>query len=264
MTADAGPGLHLERSTKSPRRRAELRNTCSTAGTRSAGRRRSPSPGRSSGRRQAARSRITRRHATNPAHRTITVHGHRQDLRGRGQTTLLDTRSGAAVDVAARRDRQSSWPSRTATTARRPDQYNDVATATYTDKVTGIAVPGDTTATASATCSRPAERRELDGDDHRHRVDHRHRPTSRLLPRRRRPSLAATSPAWRRPVPSSWQTTATDSGLGHLQQDRDGRPSRASPAAPCPTPPRSSVTRPRRTGQRHRERRHHDRRRWSS
>ncbi len=87
--------------------------------------------------------------ATNPAHRTITVQATDKIYEGAGQTTQLDQVTGAAVDVAAGSSAvvlvHTFAYNGAATT------FNDVATATYTDKVTGVAVPGATSATASAT-----------------------------------------------------------------------------------------------------------------
>ena len=89
--------------------------------------------------------------AINPAHRTITVQATDKMYEGASQTTLLDQTTGAAVDVPALTSMvvlsHSFVYSGSATT------FNDVATATYTDKVTGIPVPGATSATASATAA---------------------------------------------------------------------------------------------------------------
>jgi hypothetical protein len=90
---------------------------------------------------------VTNVYATNPAHRTITVNVSDQIRSG---TTVLDTVASGAVDVPAN---VASYKVMTHETTV-PDgttDLNDVATATYTDKVTGIAIPGSTTATASAT-----------------------------------------------------------------------------------------------------------------
>ena len=87
--------------------------------------------------------------AINPAHRTITVQATDKIYEGAGQTTLLDEMPGAAVDVPA----QTSMVVLTHSFVYNGSatSFNDVATATYTDKLTGIAVPGATQATASAT-----------------------------------------------------------------------------------------------------------------
>ena len=89
-------------------------------------------------------------YATNPAHRTITVDVTDRIYEGAGQTTQLDSAGSGPIDVPAFSDEMlvlthSFVYSGSATS------FNDVATATYTDKITGIAVPGNTTATASAT-----------------------------------------------------------------------------------------------------------------
>ncbi|PYE54735.1 MSCRAMM family protein [Deinococcus yavapaiensis] len=87
-------------------------------------------------------------YAKNPASRLITVNV--SDVIRSG-TSVLDTISTAmgGVDVAANTEllvltHSFLVPAGTA-------DLNDIATASYTDKVTGVAVPGTTTATASAT-----------------------------------------------------------------------------------------------------------------
>ena len=89
--------------------------------------------------------------AINPAHRTITVQATDKIYEGAAQTTLLDQATGAAVDVPANTSmvvlNHSFIYNGSATT------FNDLATATYTDKLTGIPVPGATSATASATAT---------------------------------------------------------------------------------------------------------------
>jgi uncharacterized repeat protein (TIGR01451 family)/fimbrial isopeptide formation D2 family protein len=89
-------------------------------------------------------------YATNPAHRTITVDVTDRIYEGATQGTLLDTASSGSIDVPAFSDEMLVLTHTTvyngsATT------FNDVASATYTDKITGIAVPGQTSASASAT-----------------------------------------------------------------------------------------------------------------
>lgn len=89
---------------------------------------------------------ITHVYAKNPASRVITVNVTDEIRSG---TTVLNTASVSGVDVPANTEllvltHQTTVPAGTT-------DLNDVATATYTDKVTGIAVPGNTTATASAT-----------------------------------------------------------------------------------------------------------------
>lgn len=89
---------------------------------------------------------ITHVYAKNPASRVITV-----DVSDaiRSGTTVKDTATATGIDVPANTEslvltHQTTVPDGTT-------DLNDIATATYTDKVTGIPVPGNTTATASAT-----------------------------------------------------------------------------------------------------------------
>src|SRR5262249_4516609 len=89
---------------------------------------------------------ITHVYATNPAARVVTVSVSDQILSG---TTPLDTASAGPTDVSANTSNflvlthTFQVPSGTA-------NLNDIATASYTDKVTGIPIPGTTQATASA------------------------------------------------------------------------------------------------------------------
>jgi hypothetical protein len=85
-------------------------------------------------------------YAKNPAARTITVTP--TDVIKSG-TTSLETVHGGAVDVPA--NTKLLVLTHTLTVPAGTLALNDVATATYTDKVTGIAIPGSTSATASAT-----------------------------------------------------------------------------------------------------------------
>jgi uncharacterized repeat protein (TIGR01451 family) len=87
--------------------------------------------------------------AKNPAHRTITVDVNDKIYEGANQSVLIDEISSGPVNIPAETEllvltHQFAY-SGSATT------FNDVATATYTDLLTGLAVPGQTTATASAT-----------------------------------------------------------------------------------------------------------------
>jgi hypothetical protein len=87
-------------------------------------------------------------YATNPAHRTITVAVTDNIYAGSDQSTLINSASVSGVDVPA----NTTMLVLTHTTSvASGTEFNDVATATYTDKVTGIPVPGTTTASASAT-----------------------------------------------------------------------------------------------------------------
>jgi uncharacterized repeat protein (TIGR01451 family) len=85
--------------------------------------------------------------ATNPAHRVITVNVTDKMYEGSTQTTLLNTGTGS-FDVPAESSHTFDF---TKTVSSSASTFNDVATATYTDKATNIAVPGTTTATATAT-----------------------------------------------------------------------------------------------------------------
>jgi uncharacterized repeat protein (TIGR01451 family) len=88
---------------------------------------------------------VTNITVTNPAHRTITVNVS-DDIRS--GTTVIDTASVSDVDVApgVHTVLTHTTPVLAGTT-----NLNDVATAHYVDKDTGVTIPGQTTATASAT-----------------------------------------------------------------------------------------------------------------
>jgi hypothetical protein len=97
---------------------------------------------------------VTNIYAKNPAARLITVNVTDRIYKGTAQTELLATKStpAAGVDVPANSEivvltHTGTLPSSAGGIG---DFLNDVATATYTDKVTGIAVPGSTSAVASA------------------------------------------------------------------------------------------------------------------
>ena len=89
-------------------------------------------------------------YATNPAHRSVIVDVTDRIYEGADQSTLLDTASSGPVSVAA-----GAADVLILTHAFVYDgsatSFNDVATASYTDEDLGIPVPGNTTATASAT-----------------------------------------------------------------------------------------------------------------
>jgi hypothetical protein len=91
---------------------------------------------------------ITHIYATNPASRIITVNVSDVIYAGNTQTTAVDTASSGPVDVAA--NSTQLVLTHTKNVASGPSSFNDIATATYTDTVSGVAVPGTTTATASA------------------------------------------------------------------------------------------------------------------
>lgn len=92
-------------------------------------------------------------YATNPAARDITVDVSDVIYQGTTQTTPLDTASTGPVNVPAN---SSNLLVLTHSETLPPadgnigDYLNDVATATYTDTVTGMPIPGTTTATAQA------------------------------------------------------------------------------------------------------------------
>ena len=90
-------------------------------------------------------------YATNPAARVITATVVDKIYLGlTGQTTLLDTVTTAPTDLPANSTTlviTHTFLDQTQTDT----AYNDVATATYVDKITGIPIPGQTTATASAS-----------------------------------------------------------------------------------------------------------------
>ncbi|WP_344251862.1 prealbumin-like fold domain-containing protein, partial [Humibacillus xanthopallidus] len=90
---------------------------------------------------------ITHVYATNPAARVVTV-----DVTDniRSGTTVLDTVTSGAKDVPAN-TANFLVLTHTTTVPSGTTNLNDVATATYTDKATGLPVPGTTQATASAT-----------------------------------------------------------------------------------------------------------------
>jgi hypothetical protein len=90
---------------------------------------------------------VTNIYAKNPAARIITVDVS-DDIRA--GTTVLDTASSGPIDVPANID-NFLLLTHTFVAPAGSSNLNDVATATYSDKVTGIPVPGNTTATASAT-----------------------------------------------------------------------------------------------------------------
>ena len=98
---------------------------------------------------------ITNIYAKNPASRIITVNVTDIVYKGTTQTTQLDTMSTPAVgvDVPANTELLVLTHTKTITDGSaggQGDYLNDVATASYTDKATGVAVPGTTTAAASA------------------------------------------------------------------------------------------------------------------
>ena len=92
-------------------------------------------------------------YAKNPAARTIAVNVNDKIYKGMTQATMLDTIDSGEVDVPANTELKVLTHT-VALTAEQAgnigDYLNDVAKATYIDKATGIPVPGQTTAQASA------------------------------------------------------------------------------------------------------------------
>lgn len=92
-------------------------------------------------------------YAKNPAARTITVNVTDKVYKGVDQTVLLDTASSGPQDVLANTERLVLTHTKTildGSAGGLGDFLNDVVTATYTDLVTGVSIPGTTTAAASA------------------------------------------------------------------------------------------------------------------
>ena len=89
---------------------------------------------------------ITHVYATNPAARTITTTVTDKIYSG---TSLLDTSPSTTADVPGNTT-NFLLLTHTYTAPAGTTDLNDVATATYTDKVTGVPIPGTSTATASA------------------------------------------------------------------------------------------------------------------
>ncbi|WP_404391562.1 hypothetical protein [Humibacillus xanthopallidus] len=90
---------------------------------------------------------VTNVYATNPASRVITVNV--SDQIRSGLSPVGAPAVSGPVDVPA--NTTMLVLTHTTTVPSGTTDLNDVATATYTDKVTGVSVPGATTATASAT-----------------------------------------------------------------------------------------------------------------
>ena len=89
-------------------------------------------------------------YATNPAARTITTTVSDQMYAGTDQSTPLGSPFVATQDVPANTANVLMETDTQTVPASSVTHYNDIATATYTDKVTGVPVPGTTTASAGA------------------------------------------------------------------------------------------------------------------
>jgi len=93
---------------------------------------------------------VTKIYATNPAARIITVNVDDQIYEGTTQTTTVGgVASSGPKDVPAN-TANFLVLTHTLTVNNSSTHFNDVATATYTDKLTGVPVPGTTTASADA------------------------------------------------------------------------------------------------------------------
>ena len=92
---------------------------------------------------------LTHIYATNPADRIITINVTDNVYEGTGQTTLVGTKNSGDIDVPKN---TAGFPVMTHmfTVSNAASHFNDVATATYKDLVTGVPVPGQTTASAGA------------------------------------------------------------------------------------------------------------------
>lgn len=95
---------------------------------------------------------VTNIYAKNPASRTITVNVTDDIYKGLTQDELLDSKNSGDVDVPAETEllvltHEKELGNDAGSIG---DYLNDVATATYTDKVTGVPVPGQTMAQANA------------------------------------------------------------------------------------------------------------------
>jgi hypothetical protein len=89
-------------------------------------------------------------YATNPAARTITTTVSDQMYAGSDQSTPLGSPFVATKDVPANTANYLLETDTQTVPASSVTHYNDIATATYTDAVTGVPVPGDTTASAGS------------------------------------------------------------------------------------------------------------------
>ena len=91
---------------------------------------------------------LTHVYATNPSTRTVTINV--SDQIYSGTTAMGSPATSGAIDISAN-TANFLVLTHTTTVPSGTTDLNDIATATYTDKVTGVPIPGTTTATASAT-----------------------------------------------------------------------------------------------------------------
>jgi hypothetical protein len=100
---------------------------------------------------------ITHIYATNPAARVVTLNNMTDNIyAGNDQTTLLDSASAGPVDLPAN-TANILILTHTFVWNNPGTSANDIATASYTDKVTGVPIPGTTTASASANVTTASE-----------------------------------------------------------------------------------------------------------
>jgi hypothetical protein len=153
MTATASSDYAWD-VTKSPTPASvSFADTCDPAGSRQAGVSVTVSWDRLDAT-QGAATIITHVYATNPSSRVITINVTDNIYAGVGPGgTLIDTAStlAAGVDIPANTSNFLVLTHTTTAPASAGNDFNDTATGTYTDKVTGIPIPGSTTASASDT-----------------------------------------------------------------------------------------------------------------
>jgi len=93
---------------------------------------------------------VTNIYAANPAARVIHTSVSDQMYAGTDQTNPLGSPATASADVPANTANYLLLTHTQTVAASSVTHYNDIATATYTDLVTGVPVPGNTTASAGA------------------------------------------------------------------------------------------------------------------
>lgn len=95
-------------------------------------------------------------YATNPASRSITINVTDRIYQGTTQTVMLDMATSGPITIPANTEIKvlTHTVAVPASAAGVGDSLNDVATATYTDPVVAEAIPGSTTAIASAVITR--------------------------------------------------------------------------------------------------------------
>ena len=152
MTATQGQAYNWSVSKSADPISLDFPNTClTTAGARSTTVDVTVSWTRSGPTASGSTTVTTTIYAKNPSERTILVSASDVIYAGTGQTTPIDTASTASP-VAVAANSEVAILTHTFVDTQGRTQFNDVATATYTDPVNpDVAIPGTTTATASAT-----------------------------------------------------------------------------------------------------------------